>query len=62
MSPMEKCPNKGKINILYYVLYSKKSDYLYFCNQKKNIEQKNICPKNSRNSEYAQFKPYDNFP
>ena len=30
MSPMEKCPNKGKINILYYVLYCKKSDFLYF--------------------------------
>ena len=62
MSPMEKCPNKGKINILYYVLYCKKGDFLYFFWAKKNIEQKNICPKNSRNSEYAQFLTYDNFP
>ena len=30
MSPMAKCPNKGKINILYYVLYCKKGDFLYF--------------------------------
>ena len=61
MSPMEKCPNKGKINILYYVLYCKKGDFLYFFWAKKNIEQKNICPKKSRNSEYAQFLTYDNF-
>ena len=30
MSPMAKSPNKGKINILYYVLYCKKGDFLYF--------------------------------
>ena len=61
MSSMEKCSNKGKINILYYVLYCKKGDFLYFFLAKKNIEQKNICPKNSGNSEYAQFLTYDNF-
>ena len=45
MSPMAKCPNKGKINILYYVLYCKKSDLFIFFS-KKNIEQKYICHKN----------------
>ena len=62
MSLMGKCHNKGKINILYYVLYCKNGNFLNFFEQKKNIEQKNICPKNSRNSEYAQFLTYDNFP
>ena len=38
MSPMAKCPNKGKINILYYVLYCKKSDFLYFFLAKKNTK------------------------
>ena len=38
MSPMEKCPNKGKANILYYVLYSKKCYFDYFFLAKKNIE------------------------
>ena len=27
---MSKCPNKGKTNILYYALYCKKSDFVYF--------------------------------
>ena len=30
MSSKEKCSNKVKINILYYVLYCKKGDFLYF--------------------------------
>ena len=55
MSPMAKCPKKGKTNILYYVLYSKKCYFVGIFLAKKKIEQKNICQKNSRNSEYAQF-------
>ena len=39
MSPMAKCPNKDKTNMLYYVLYCKKCDFVYFFEQK-NIEQK----------------------
>ena len=62
MGALAKFPNKGKTNILYNVLYSKKYYFVYFFWAKKNIEQKNICPKNSRNSEYAQFLTYDNFP
>ena len=30
IGPMSKCPNKGKTNILYYALYCKKSDFVYF--------------------------------
>ena len=30
MSPMAKCPKKGKTNILYYVLYSKKCYFVGF--------------------------------
>ena len=45
ISPMEKCTNKGKTNILYYVLYCKKGDLFIFLT-KKNIEQKYICHKN----------------
>jgi hypothetical protein len=30
MGAMAKFPNKGKTNILYYVLYCKKSDFVYF--------------------------------
>ena len=55
MSPMAKCPKKGKTNILYYVLYYKKCYFVVVFWAKKKIEQKNICQKNSRNSEYAQF-------
>ena len=46
MSPMAKCPNKGKINILYYVLYCKKSDFLYFFEQKKILNKKSFVKKN----------------
>ena len=45
MSPMAKCHNKGKINILYYVLYCKKGNFLYFFWAKKNIEQKTFVKK-----------------
>ena len=46
MSPMEKCPNKGKINILYYVLYCKKGDFLYFFWAKKKYwTKKTFVPK-----------------
>ena len=40
MSPMAKCHNKGKINILYYVLYCKKGNFLYFFEQKKILNKK----------------------
>ena len=57
MSPMAKCPKKGKKNI-YYIMFCipKNVILLGFFQLKKKIEQKNICPKNSRNSEYAQFQ------
>ena len=43
MSPMAKCPNKGKINILYYVLYCKKSNFvLYFFSKKKRLNKKHL--------------------
>ena len=44
MSPMAKCPNKGKINILYYVLYCKKGDFLFF-EQKKILNKKHLSQK-----------------
>ena len=33
----------------------KKGDFVYFFEQNKNIEQKNICPKKSWKSEYEHF-------
>ena len=45
MSAMAKCPNKGKTNILYNVLYSKKCYFVYFFWAKKNIEQKTFVKK-----------------
>ena len=54
ISLMAKCPNKGKTNILYYVFIAKKVILFIFFEQK-NIEQKNICPKKSRKSEYGHF-------
>ena len=36
IGPMSKCPNKGKTNILYYALYCKKNDFVYFFLSKKN--------------------------
>ena len=55
MSPMAKCPKKGKK--IYYIMFCipKNVILLVFFKQKKKIEQKNICQKKSRNSEYAQF-------
>ena len=40
ISPMAKCPNKGKTNILYYVLYCKKGDFVYIFLSKKILNKK----------------------
>ena len=62
MSAMANVPIKAKQ--IYYIMFCIPKNVILFIffEQKKNIEQKNICPKNSRNSEYAQFLTYDNFP
>ena len=46
MSPMAKCPKKGKTNILYYVLYSKKCYFVgVFFEEKKRLNKKTFVPK-----------------
>ena len=46
MSPMAKCPKKGKTNILYYVLYSKKCYFVgFFSAKKKDWAKKHLSQK-----------------
>ena len=59
MSPMEKCPNKGKINILYYVLYCKKGDFFW---AKKILNKKTFVPKNPGTQNMHNFRHMKIFP
>ena len=62
MSPMAKCPKKGKTNILYYVLYSKKCYFVYSFWAKKNIEQKTFVPKTQGTQNMHNFSRMTIFP
>ena len=55
MSAMANVPIKAKQ--IYYIMFCIPKNVILFIffEQKKNIEQKNICQKKSRNSQYAQF-------
>ena len=62
MSPMEKCPNKDKINILFYVLYCKKGDFLYFFLAKKILNKKPFVPKSQGTQNMHNFWHMTIFP
>ena len=61
-SPMVKCPNKVKINVLYYVLYCKKGDFLYFFEQKKILNKKTFVPKSQGTQNMHNFWHMTIFP
>ena len=61
ISSMAICPNKSKTNILYYVWYLNKHNFVSFFWAKKKYWTKNICHKNFGIAEYAHFETYVNF-
>ena len=59
---MAKCPKKGKTNILYYVLYSKKCYFVGFFLSKKKIEKKTFVKKNQGTHNMHNFSHMTIFP
>ena len=62
MSPMAKCPKKGKTNILYYVLYSKKCYFVVFFSKKKRLNKKTFVQKNQGTQNMLNFSRMTIFP
>ena len=63
MSAMAKCPNKGKTNILYNVLYSKKCYFVYsFLSKKKILNKKTFVKKNQGTHNMHNFSHMTIFP
>ena len=61
ISSMAIYPDKSKTNILYYVWYLNKHNFVSFFWAKKKYWTKNICHKNLGIAEYAHFETYVNF-
>ena len=62
MGAMAKFPNKGKTNILYNVLYSKKCYFVYFFEQKKILNKKTFVPKTQGTQNMHNFSRMTIFP